>query len=101
MLIRTYVRTYVLLSLLLCCVVQSIHLKRAELEHLKEERLSQVSLDPPPQPVAKQTGAYPQDNTRQVQEGKVEGEHCMSFNRSAVQTSKLIMHSYHQLEAGH
>ena len=82
----------VLLSRLLCCIVQSIHLKRAELEHLEEERLSQVSLGQPPQPVAKQTGPSPQENTRQVQEGKVEGEHCMSFNRSAVQTSRLILH---------
>lgn len=63
------------LTLLLLCAPQSIHLKRAELKQLEEERLSQVSLDPPPQPVAKQTGAYPQDNsTQEVQEEKVEGE---------------------------
>ena len=61
------------LSLCICCVHQSIHLKRTELKQLEEERLSQVTLDPPPQPVAKQTGTYSQDKTQDLKGEKVEG----------------------------
>ena len=97
-----YVCVYVLLWLVAgvlhyCCSVvspQSIHLKRAELKQLEEERLSQVSLDPPPQPVANQTGAYPQDNsTKDVQEEKVEGEpHTQMTSRS--HDIRMYTHTY-------